>query len=460
MKFLSSVHSIILVLFIAYYSSLITDEIIALKIGSSLACVIGILNIIREAKLSTFKITPVSVLILPVIVSFGIGAYFDAITLEKNGFLVLVNHTISPSNIFNAWLLALFGFYFFIIGLQAKINAEKFKSSFSAPNEYYLSVFHLLFIYVVGLIAIIASSYIAFLGSMASLLRLLPHSCILTLVFLNLNKSSINKKNYYNLIVLLTGILFVVNVPQLSKISLIYSVVPLLIYHIAQGAIKLKTWLVFASFFLVVYLFIFPFVGAARLVFAQSKENVTTDAIAELLDNNKYQEINKDQNELLQVEQTDVVISRLSELNAIGFVIREVENSGYLNGAGLYYLPYALIPRILWPDKPIIVQGEKFASSLGIEKVSIGMSAMGELYWNFGIISVAIGMFLLGLFWAFFVNIFSSLDSLFLKSFGLWILVVNITSLSEWGASIIGVITIIIVFKILQISTNKLNLPV
>ena len=68
---------------------------------------------------------------------------------------------------------------------------------------------------------------------------------------------------------------------------------------------------------------------------------------------------------------------------------------------------YAFIPRILWPDKPAVQRGAWFTTYLGASPreaeatTSTGMSAAGELYWNFGNLGVAIGMFGLGSLWAF-----------------------------------------------------------
>ena len=70
---------------------------------------------------------------------------------------------------------------------------------------------------------------------------------------------------------------------------------------------------------------------------------------------------------------------------------------------------YTFIPRLLWPDKPSVSRGAWFTAYLGAAAreeeatTSTGISATGELYWNFGVPGVAVGMcgigLLYGLLW-------------------------------------------------------------
>jgi hypothetical protein len=66
------------------------------------------------------------------------------------------------------------------------------------------------------------------------------------------------------------------------------------------------------------------------------------------------------------------------------------------------YASYAFIPRLLWPDKPTLSKGSWFTVYLGFSPreseatTSTGITATGELYWNFGIVGVISGMLLIG----------------------------------------------------------------
>jgi hypothetical protein len=71
-------------------------------------------------------------------------------------------------------------------------------------------------------------------------------------------------------------------------------------------------------------------------------------------------------------------------------------------GASMDYVGYALIPRLFWPDKPRVIQGGWFTFMLGLADspesatTNMAQNAQGELYWNFGLPGVIVGMALLG----------------------------------------------------------------
>jgi hypothetical protein len=93
-------------------------------------------------------------------------------------------------------------------------------------------------------------------------------------------------------------------------------------------------------------------------------------------------------------------------------VARIVDEEGYYDGETLEYITYAFIPRIIWPEKPLITPGQWFAEKIGrgwrISDTSfsnsINMTLAGEFYLNFGwigaILGVALMTFLFAIFWS------------------------------------------------------------
>jgi hypothetical protein len=83
-------------------------------------------------------------------------------------------------------------------------------------------------------------------------------------------------------------------------------------------------------------------------------------------------------------------------------MVGEVRESGLLLGETMQYASYAFIPRLIWPDKPSVTRGAWFSTRLGLfdseadATTSIGMTAVGELYWNFGTLGVLVGMLVIG----------------------------------------------------------------
>jgi hypothetical protein len=101
-------------------------------------------------------------------------------------------------------------------------------------------------------------------------------------------------------------------------------------------------------------------------------------------------------------EETDKFLYRQFESTAAGFIVSDVREHGFKNGETMANLTYAFIPRVVWPDKPTVTRGNWFTSYLGgsgseeESKTSTGIYSAGELYWNFGVPGVFLGMLIMG----------------------------------------------------------------
>ncbi len=101
--------------------------------------------------------------------------------------------------------------------------------------------------------------------------------------------------------------------------------------------------------------------------------------------------------------QFDQLMGRLFEIPQVtGFMVGETSRSGLQLGSTMKGLYYAFIPRIIWPEKPLVSRGAWFTTYLGMANseaeatTSTGITTVGEWYWNFGVAGVAVGMFLTG----------------------------------------------------------------
>lgn len=106
------------------------------------------------------------------------------------------------------------------------------------------------------------------------------------------------------------------------------------------------------------------------------------------------------------------LLDRSANLAQITNVVNLVERNGFYNGAASAPILTALIPRVLWPDKPLIQIGAWFALEIGagtrtesgLANNSINMTVAGELYLDFGWLGVIIGSLFFGSFLALLWN--------------------------------------------------------
>ncbi len=449
--FFSSIHSFLFVAAGTWLLSIYVDEIPALKVGCIILAVCSILIIMKESRRVDFKFTPISIVTLPALISGAIAMFFIVQSvLIPNGEMIMVTHRVPTHYIFEAWLLTVIGAYFFLLGISQTYSVAKYRALFSNVGTKRNDSTTLFILYSVGILMNLGLGKYASLGMFNTLLTALPHAVIITFAVQDIDNPYLKaRKN--NLLILLTIILFFSTITQFSKSVLIYSIVPLLFYYLLENKIKAKTIIAFVSFFLLIYFFIFPFVNAARTVFTDPTQKITFENVNTLLEDNKFSAISDENNLLFQKSQSEIILSRLSEITATGFIVGEVYKKGSLNGSGLNYVLYAVIPRFLWKEKPITTQGTVFATYIGTQNISIGMTAVGELFWNYGVTGVIVGMLLLGVFWGHLINTFLSIRNIFIKSLGLFILLFHINSQAEWGSSFIGVIIFIIIFKALEL---------
>jgi hypothetical protein len=97
-------------------------------------------------------------------------------------------------------------------------------------------------------------------------------------------------------------------------------------------------------------------------------------------------------------------MTRFNGIDALALSMKYDVSDQLGNPTAYAYIPvYAFVPRLLWPDKPVLDQGVRFGQILliggfaGADSVtSIGMYHIGDLFVSFGAIGVLIGMMALG----------------------------------------------------------------
>ncbi|HJU88380.1 MAG TPA: hypothetical protein VJ672_03265 [Gemmatimonadaceae bacterium] len=157
---------------------------------------------------------------------------------------------------------------------------------------------------------------------------------------------------------------------------------------------------------------------------------------------------------------TQTVMSRLSTFNQLTQVRRIVDEDGFLAGETLEYLAYAFVPRVIWPEKPIIAKGQWFAGRIGQGfptatggfSNSINMTVQGELYLNFGWLGVIVGCLIFGALQAILwmrASFWTSSKNALGAAFGFYLLWVGF----GMGADLQILVTIIAVYGVFVIMT-------
>lgn len=95
---------------------------------------------------------------------------------------------------------------------------------------------------------------------------------------------------------------------------------------------------------------------------------------------------------------------RMALVNSVGVVIRDVGRwIPFANGETFFGPTLAfMVPRALWPEKPYFVTGRDFGRRFRVvgitdQQTSIAPTVVGELYWNFDLPGILVGMAVFGL---------------------------------------------------------------
>jgi hypothetical protein len=182
-----------------------------------------------------------------------------------------------------------------------------------------------------------------------------------------------------------------------SKAYLMFSFLPALWLFSRERSLRRLLPAFGVGLALLYFTVIAPVVSASRLD-AQSEGETPGDRIVRTYTQGSY-----DEGESL-AEQAGAFFERGFEPTPVAFLYSEVERAGLRYGETMDYLAYAFIPRLFWEDKPGVSRGAWFNYYLGavrtereaMTSTSVGQTACGELYWNFGVAGVVLGLGFIG----------------------------------------------------------------
>jgi hypothetical protein len=255
-------------------------------------------------------------------------------------------------------------------------------------------------LWTVGMLYQLKHSWFAELGTIANLVHWAALASVCFLILTPRQKWHLSPVWYWGLLLVGTAGVFIGNVMTGSKSYIMFSFLPL-VWHAVLRKKPDKVTIAFALCLSVFYFgVVSPGISRARV------EGVMTGAdLFDQLVSAAKQSVGLESRQVSPSSQPvyEEFFLRQFDPLSLSFILGEVERDGFRYGETMAYASYAFIPRLLWPDKPSLSKGSWFTVYLGFSPreseatTSTGITATGELYWNFGIVGVISGMLLIGM---------------------------------------------------------------
>ena len=355
---------------------------------------------IWETRRSAVWFTPLSFYFFWSAVGLGVSAAYVGVNFLMAGESVpFMEYEISPPYIQGAYVIYVVGSLALHIGielLRPTGSEPRFKGSDVKRNV----LLWMTLLWTVGMLYQLKNSWFSPLGTIASLVHWAAMASVCFLILTPRKQWHLSPVWYWGMLLIGIAGVFIGNVMTGSKSYIMFSFLPLVWYAVLRKKPD-KVTIAF-TFCLAVFYFgvVAPGVSSARLQGVMTG----TDLFDQLASAAK-QFVGLESRHVSRGSQaaSEQFFLRQFDPLPVGFILGEVERDGLRYGETMAYASYAFIPRLLWPDKPFLSKGSWFTVYLGFSPreaeatTSTGITATGELYWNFGIVGVVLGMLFIGM---------------------------------------------------------------
>ena len=164
------------------------------------------------------------------------------------------------------------------------------------------------------------------------------------------------------------------------------------------------------------------------------------------------------------------LLKRFMGADSLALIISKIRDGEkeFLLGYGLWLIPVAFVPRLVWPNKPDIALGMWFTDNYWRSPWEVQLAGAGtqgtafylpgDFYMNFGLIGVAVGMFVVGLVTAYvYKKIVPKQMSgmhMALLSFLFFKLIISEFSFASWIA---GIVRDVLLFYVFYVVIQKIS---
>lgn len=391
------VHAVV-VAAIGAFAAVERDPAAILRTGGAVMAVLLLGLGINEARHSRLRLTPLSFYFFWYSAGLGLSAvYYGSLTQDG-----------SPVDFSTAWVwpeqLAQ-GYVFCLLGSLALHAGIQISRPFGSPHaepesDCLLNLPFLVGLWLVGIFFLWNPESVTFLGIVGRIVQQAALPAVAAFALSGPERFGLSRLRFALLLGVGTAGVLVGHLNSGSKSYLMFSFLP--IFWLFMERRRLRRWLPLLALTLaaVYFVLVAPAIG-------RSRESPRTDGQSNA--DRLMEVLREDRNDLGGGtfdlgEGLDAFLKRQFDPIAVAYLIGETEVYGLQWGRTMQYATYALIPRALWPDKPTITQGAWFAWYTGFaaspesSTMALGMTAVGELFWNFGLLGVTLGMLLLGYF--------------------------------------------------------------
>jgi hypothetical protein len=357
---------------------------------------------LMEMRRVPLLLSPLSFYFLWYTVGLGAAAIYTGLQVQANQPVQFSTQILVPEDIAYGYAVYLTG----SLALHASLQRFRPRHGIAMLSHESHLIAWMAVIYLAGLVAAFIPNLLAPLGTLASPLQWAPLGALSSFALASPSQLGLSPLAFGLVLTIGTAGLLAGELNSGLKGSIMFSLFPVFWLFLVRPS--LRRWLpALAGVAALMYTVALPVVTLSR-----SRANLysrdTSQAVRIVDAFHAWRGGERAPSSYSDTNQVDEFFSRVFDPVPVGCIVSLVRDGGLMMGKTMEYLTYAFIPRIIWPAKPYVTRGTWFNYYLGGAEVadpttsstpltSVGQTATGELYWNFGIPGVVVGMAIIGI---------------------------------------------------------------